>query len=177
MTREEIIAAQNAKDEAAKQLTASPEQLSKEERDTVVLALRSAGATLETIASALGISSHTVGSILKRDDNQKIMAFVREIAKVEAVTNGLLLQRRYMDALRYLPLDRDHAAAHAQFAKAFATIFDKAALAAGEATDRTESRTIAINLKDREEALEVLRAAQEMRRDREAIAVNAASGS
>jgi len=175
-TREEIIAMRQAKDEmnhalASQAITDALQN--KEDMEVAVLALRAAGATVDKVADALGISPSTAQKILRREDSQKVMALVREVSKVEAVTNGLLLQRRYMDALRRLPLDRDHANAHRQLAAAFATIFDKAALAAGEATERTESKVLAITLDERRLLRDQLRDSQELRIARESISERA----
>lgn len=144
-----------------------PVVLPKEERDKAAIALRAAGATYNQIAEALDLNPQTVGKILNKEENKRIVQLVRETSKLEAITGGLVVQRRYMDAMAALPVDAKHAGAHAQLAKAFATILDKAALAAGEATERTESRTIAITLDERRILWERLKESQDLNRERE----------
>lgn len=142
----------------------------KQQRDTAIVALRVAGLSLSDIAHELGISPGTAGAVLKHDENRAVMRLVRDAAKVEAVVQGFRIQRRYLDKLETLPIDRAHAGVHSQIANAYGKIFDKAALAAGEATERTESKTIALNIDMKKEMFEALRDAQEMRFAREAIA-------
>src|SRR5574337_309103 len=112
------------------------------DKETTAIALRAAGATLKTICEALDLPYSKVSSLMRRDETQRIMQVVREAAKIEMVTQSLVLQRKYLDTLARTPIDRDHANVHAQITKAAATLFDKAALAAGEATERSESREI-----------------------------------
>ncbi len=167
--RQELIDARNT------ELASIPEvdTTDKQQRDTAVVALRVAGLSLVAIADELGISPGTVGSILKQDENRAIMRMVRDTAKLEAVVQGLRIQRRYLDKLETMPIDRANAGVHGQIANAFGKIFDKAALAAGEATERTETKTIALNIDMKREMLEALRESQEIRFERERIAESA----
>jgi len=162
-----LVRSREMEEEKAALAPIVPSELPKEERDKAAVALRAAGATFDQIAEALDISKSTVSAILNKEENKRIVQLVRETSKMEAITGGLVVQRRYMDAMAALPIDAKHAGAHAQLAKAFATIFDKAALAAGEATERTESRTIAITLDERRILWERLKEAQELRNERE----------
>lgn len=151
-------------------LSALAYELSEQEKDAAAIALRAAGATYATITNSLGLSETHIRNLMKRDETRKIMQVVREAAKLEAVVQGFVLQRKYLDALESMPVDARHAGAHASIVKAFATLFDKAALAAGEATDRVETRSIAITLDAKKELLDALLGSQEMRLDREAVA-------
>ena len=143
---------------------------SDDSKEKAAVALRAAGATYDTICEMLDLPKNRVQSLMRSDETKRIMQVVREAAKLEAVTQGLVLQRRYLDTLSRTPIDRDHAHVHAQITKAFATIFDKAALAAGEATERSESKTITITLDAKRELLEQLLESRRMRDDREAVA-------
>lgn len=154
----------------ADRLAALAVELSEDEKDAAAIALRAAGATYTTITNSLGLTPNHIKNLMKRDETRKIMQIVRDAAKMEAVVQGFVLQRKYLDALEAMPVDARHAGAHASIVKAFSTLFDKAALAAGEATDRTETRTIAITLDAKKELLDALLEAQETRLDREAIA-------
>ena len=164
--RQELIDARNT------ELSSIPplDPTDKQQRDTAIVALRVAGLSLSDIAHELGISPGTAGSILKQDENRAVMHLVRNAAKLEAVVQGLRIQRRYLDKLETLPIDRAHAGVHSQIATAYGKIYDKAALAAGEATERTETKTIALTLDMKKEMFEALRDAQEIRFAREAIA-------
>ena len=165
--KEKFLASYKEKEAELAALAVIPSELPKEERDKAAVALRSAGATFQQIAEALDLSMSTVNNILNKVENKRIVQLVRETSKLEAITGGLVVQRRYMDAMASLPVDAKHAGAHAQLAKAFATIIDKAALAAGEATERTESRTIANTLDERRVLWEKLRDSEELRNERE----------
>lgn len=147
-----------------------PVEWEDERKDIAVIALRAGGATYDQIMEHLGISRSKVSSLLKRQENLELMRMIRDVQKVEAVANGLALQRRYLDTLRTMPLDKDHAAAHRNIVAAFATLYDKAAHAAGEATERVESRSIAINIDMKQAMLEQLRESQERVRERELYA-------
>jgi hypothetical protein len=140
------------------------------DKEKAAIALRAAGATYDTICEALDLPKNRVRNLMQSEESKRIMQVVREAAKLEAVTQGLVLQRKYLDTLARTPVDRDHAHVHAQITKAFATIFDKAALAAGEATERSETKSITITLDAKRELLEQLLESRRMQGDREAIA-------
>ena len=142
------------------------------DKEKAAVALRAAGATFDTICDMLDLPHNRVRNLMRSDETKRIMQVVREAAKLEAVTQGLVLQRRYLDTLSRTPIDRDHAHVHAQITKAFATIFDKAALASGEATERTETKSITITLDAKRELLEQLLESRRMRDDRESIAAD-----
>jgi hypothetical protein len=163
--REKALAV-NAEREAA-EVELSEVEIDKEK---AAVALRAAGATFDTICDMLDLPHNRVRNLMRSDETKRIMQVVREAAKLEAVTQGLVLQRRYLDTLSRTPIDRDHAHVHAQITKAFATIFDKAALASGEATERTETKSITITLDAKRELLEQLLESRRMQGDREAIA-------
>jgi len=165
--REKALVRSREMEEEKAALAIIPSELPKEERDKAAIALRAAGATYGQIATALDLNPGTIRNILNKEENKRVVQLVRETSKMEAITGGLFVQRRYLDALAALPVDAKHAGAHAQLAKAFATIFDKAALAAGEATERTESRTIAITLDERRVLWEKLKESQGLRNARE----------
>ncbi len=160
----------NQEREAAEQEIALVPLESADAKEKAAVALRAAGATFETICEMLDLPFNRVRTLMRSSETKRIMQVVREAAKLEAVTQGLVLQRRYLDTLARTPVDRDHAHVHAQITKAFATIYDKAALAAGEATERTETKSITITLDAKRELLEQLLESRRMRDDREAVA-------
>lgn len=168
--RNEIIAAYNSRSEAAKEFSNS---LDLEGRQKVAVVLRAAGLGLDAICQALDIPRNQVNALLRKEENQKIIGLVREVQKQELVVNGLQLQRKYLETLLNLPASPGTAAAHASLVKALATLYDKTALAAGEATERVESRTISITLDEKRVMWEQLKEAQEMRFAREQLALPA----
>jgi len=154
----------------ADRLAALAVELSEDEKDSAAIALRAGGASYKTITEALGLAPYHLKNLMKRDETRKIMQIVRDAAKIEAVVQGFKLQRKYLDALEEMPVTTRTAGAHGSIVKAYSTLFDKGALAAGEATGITETRTIALTIDARKELLDALLGSQEMRLDREAVA-------
>lgn len=168
--RNEIIAAYANKEEVAQEFATA---LDGEDKQKVAVVLRAAGLPLARICEALDIPQSEVTAILRKDESQKILTFVRSVQKQELVVNGLVLQRKYLESLLSMPASPSTAAAHGQLVKALATLYDKSALAAGEATDRIETRNININLDEKRAMWEQLRQSQEMRLERDTIAIEA----
>jgi DNA-binding CsgD family transcriptional regulator len=141
--------------------------LPKDERDKAIVAMTAAGAGPSMISEALDIARKTVYNVLRKDENKKVVQIIRDAAKTHAVAGSFKLQKKYLEALDTLPVTKDTAATHQRIAAAFAILDKAAALAAGEATERTESKVISINLTEKREMVEQLRAARELRSERE----------
>lgn len=167
--REKALQVNQEREVAEQELALIPLE-SDDAKEKAAIALRAAGATYATICEALELSPNRVRSLMRADESKRIIQVVREASKLELVTQELLLQRKYLDTLVRTPVDRDHAHVHAQITKALATIYDKAALAAGEATERSETKNITITLDAKRELLEQLLESRRMRDDREAVA-------
>ena len=139
---------------------------------TVAVALRLLGLEYREIATVMALSLSAVEEIMAHADVRGAVKEFRRVAKWEFVERALASQRKFFQAIEDMPGDKEHAGAHARYATALGVIAEKGALMAGEATARTESRSvhIALTLEEKEALVRDLEATRTLERERTALA-------